>query len=102
LTTVKRFPHPAELFATNYYAQIDSKSCNGCGECILRCQLDAITIVNDIAIVNLDRCIGCGNCAVICEFNASRLIKKEVETVPPKDKSALYLKIMAKKSAAGT
>ena len=98
LTTVKRYPHPAELYATNYYAEIDPELCTGCEICVSRCQLDAITIVNGVAVVDLDCCIGCGNCVACCEFNASQLRKKETEMVPPEHTSDLYRKIMAKKA----
>jgi electron transport complex protein RnfB len=97
LTTVKRFPHPAELYASNYYAEINPELCTGCEICVSRCQLDAITIVNGVAVVDLDRCIGCGNCVALCEFNASQLRKKETEMVPPKNTTELYTKIMVKK-----
>lgn len=101
LTTVKRFPHPAELYATNYYAEVSPELCTGCGICVERCQLEAITIVDGAARVNLDRCIGCGNCVAICEFNATQLRKKEVEKVPPKTTGGLYMNIF-KKSIRGT
>jgi len=97
LTTVKKFPRPAELYASNYYAEVDPELCNGCGICVEQCQLEALTIVNGMATVNLDRCIGCGNCVANCELNASHLRKKEVESLPPKDTDALYTKIMSKK-----
>jgi electron transport complex protein RnfB len=97
LTTVKRFPRPAELYATNYYAEIDPELCTGCEVCVSRCQLDAITIPDAVAVVDLDRCIGCGNCVASCDFGAAQLRKKEAETVPPKDTPDLYTKIMVKK-----
>jgi len=97
LTTVKRFPRPAELYASNYYAEVDPGLCTGCGICVSLCQLDAITIPDDVAVVNLDRCIGCGNCVACCEFDAGHLRKKEAEMVPPQNKVALYTKIMVKK-----
>jgi ferredoxin len=97
LTTVKRFPRPAELYASNYYAEVDPELCNGCGICVEQCQMEALAITNGVAIVNLDRCIGCGNCAANCELNASHLHKKEGELLPPKDTDALYTKIMSKK-----
>jgi Fe-S-cluster-containing hydrogenase component 2 len=59
--------------------------------------LDAITIVNGVAVVDLDRCIGCGNCVASCEFDATQLRKKEAETVPPKNTADLYTRIMVKK-----
>jgi electron transport complex protein RnfB len=100
LTTVKRFPHPAELYATNYYAEIDPELCTGCEVCVSRCQLDAITIPDAVAVVDLNRCIGCGNCVACCEFDAARLRKKETETIPPERTTDLYKKIMVKKVSA--
>ena len=97
LTSVKRFPRPADMYATNYYAEVDPELCNGCEECIERCQLDARTMVDSVATVDLDRCIGCGNCVVICDSDANRLQKKEEEVLPPKDTESLYMKIMSKK-----
>jgi electron transport complex protein RnfB len=98
LTTIQKFPRPSELYASNYYSAVDRELCTGCGTCVERCQLQAITIVEGVATVNLERCIGCGNCVANCEFNASQLRKKEVELLPPKNTDALYTKIMTKKS----
>lgn len=97
LLSVKKFPRPADFYATNYYAEVDPELCTGCQECVERCQLEALTIVDGVAAVNRDRCIGCGNCVAVCEFNASKLRKKEEESVPPEDSDALYRKIMFKK-----
>jgi electron transport complex protein RnfB len=99
LTTVKRFPRPAELYASNYYAEIDPELCTGCETCVPLCQLEAITIVDGVAVVSLGRCIGCGNCVACCQFDASRLRKKEAEMAPPENKAALYTKIMVKKAS---
>jgi len=60
--------------------------------------LDAITIPDDVAVVDLNRCIGCGNCVACCEFDASHLRKKEAETVPPRNITDLYTRILTKKS----
>jgi electron transport complex protein RnfB len=97
LTTVKRFPRPAELYASNYYAEIDPELCTGCEICVSRCQLDALKIVDGVAVVDLHRCIGCGNCVACCEFGASQLRKKETETVPPENTADLFTKIMTRK-----
>jgi len=97
LTSVKRFPRPADMYATNYYAEVDPELCNGCEECIEICQLDARIMIDSVATVDLDRCIGCGNCIVICDSNANRLQKKEDEILPPNDAESLYMKIMSKK-----
>jgi len=97
LRVIKQFPRPADYYASNYYAEIDSELCTGCQICIERCQLDALFMTNGVASVNLDRCIGCGNCVVLCEDNAVHLKKKDKETIPPKDVTELYQRIAAAK-----
>ena len=97
LTTVKKIPCPAELYATNYYSVVDPDLCNGCETCLDICQLDALEMVNDVAAVNRDRCIGCGNCIVDCTSNAIHLQKKEEELLPPVNTKTLYMNIMSRK-----
>lgn len=97
LTTVKKFPHPAELYATNYFSVVDPELCNGCETCIDTCQLDALAMVNGVATVNRDRCIGCGNCVVNCTLDAIQLQRKEEESLPPPNTKALYMDIMSRK-----
>ena len=97
LTSVKKFPRPAEYFETNFYVQTDPELCNGCEVCLDRCPMDARSMLDGIAMVDLDRCIGCGLCVTTCEQNAIQLMKKEKETVPPKDHDSLYKKIMMEK-----
>jgi len=97
LTAVKKFPRPADLYATNYYAQVDSELCTGCETCVDRCQLEAAAMVNGVSTVNRDRCIGCGNCVANCPSNAIQLKKKEEESLPPENTKALYMNIMSKK-----
>lgn len=97
LKAAKQFQNPAKLFSTNYFAEVDTESCIGCKNCVERCQMEAITIENKIAIIDLGRCIGCGLCVTTCPTKTLRLIKKEKETVPPKNITALYLKILKEK-----
>jgi len=97
LTAVKKLPRPADLYASNYYAEVDPELCTACGKCVERCQMEARTMVDDVAIVNLDRCIGCGNCVTVCEVNASHLERKDKELLPPKDKEASYMQVISKR-----
>jgi ferredoxin len=97
LAQVKRFPRPAEFYETNYNALVNSEECQSCNICMDRCQLQALSIVNNVSTVNLDRCIGCGNCVTTCPSNAIQLQKKEKEKVPPKNFMSLMQKIMMKK-----
>lgn len=94
LRSAKKFPRPAEYFHTNYYAEVDPELCAGCETCIDRCQMEALSMKDDISSVDLGRCIGCGLCVSTCPNDAMSLKKKEQETVPPKDHPSLYRKMM--------
>jgi electron transport complex protein RnfB len=99
LQAQKMVPKPVDLWASNYYAEVNPGNCTGCGTCVDRCQVNAMQIDKrlNIARVNLDRCIGCGNCIVTCPSEAITLRKKDKETVPPADMENLYDIIMEKK-----
>ena len=97
LTSAKQFPKPAEYYNSNFYAKSNIELCNGCEVCVKRCQMDAIDMVDEKAVVNLDRCIGCGNCVPYCGQKAMTLIRKKKTKVPPKNRDMMYIKIMAEK-----
>jgi len=97
LTMAKQFPKPAKYYSSNFFAQSNSELCNGCETCVRRCQMDAVTVENDKATVNLDRCIGCGNCVPTCGMKAMKLYKKGKIVVPPKSQGMMYAKMMIKK-----
>ena len=71
----------------NYYAEIDSSECIGCEICIDRCQVNAISMQDDVAVVDVSRCIGCGLCVTGCPSDAAHLHKKpDAELIlPPAD-----------------
>ncbi|MFW9829908.1 MAG: 4Fe-4S binding protein [Candidatus Thorarchaeota archaeon] len=97
LQMAKQYPNPAEYYSSNFYAQSNPEFCNGCETCVKRCQMDAITLEKDKAIVNLDRCIGCGNCIVTCGMKAMKLYKKRKRISPPTSSGRMYTKLMMKK-----
>ncbi len=98
ITTAKKQSRPARFFASNYYARIDADLCKGCGVCVERCQMDAITAEDKNFRVDLDRCIGCGLCVTKCKLDAVKLIKKDKVTVPPMNTEILYLSILREKA----
>ncbi len=100
VSAAKKSPRPVDFFVTNFYCEINSTLCTGCGICIERCQLEAIEITDGKAVIELDRCIGCGNCIVTCKTGAIRLVRKVEEHVPPRDKDE-FLKIMTHKKSRG-
>jgi Na+-translocating ferredoxin:NAD+ oxidoreductase RNF subunit RnfB len=71
----------------NYFAVIDPDKCLGCGTCIERCQVHAVSDKDGVSIVDRERCIGCGLCVTGCPNNVAKLQPKpETEIVhPPAD-----------------
>lgn len=43
-----------------------NEACNGCGNCLQFCFLDAISIIDDKATINQEMCRGCGRCVLNC------------------------------------
>ncbi|MFX0078598.1 MAG: ATP-binding protein [Candidatus Hermodarchaeota archaeon] len=101
LLGTKMSRHPVRYHTSNYYVEIDPKLCTGCGTCVDKCQMDAITLVEEKSQLNLDRCIGCGVCAVNCPSAAITLQQKDEEHIPPKTLEELYDAILKKKRQDG-
>jgi Na+-translocating ferredoxin:NAD+ oxidoreductase subunit B len=95
LRSLKKQDNPAQAVKSNYFAQIDADECTGCETCIDRCQMDAIEMVDEKAVITLKRCIGCGLCVTTCPTEAIRLIKKGDDQlyVPPQTGMETYIRI---------
>lgn len=76
LRNVRRHPEPASVVSSGYYAVCEVEICVGCGDCVTRCQMDAVSVDDGFAVVDLKRCIGCGLCVTGCSTGAMRLEKK--------------------------
>lgn len=51
--------------------------CNGCNKCVKKCFTNAISVDNDIAIINHELCKGCGICADHCPQKAISISVKD-------------------------
>ena len=58
---------------------VDKEECTGCGTCVEECPVDAISLVDEIAEINMDKCIRCGNCHEVCPQEA---VKHDSERMP--------------------
>jgi len=68
----------------NYSAVIDPERCQGCGTCIQRCQVHAISEQGGVAVVDREKCIGCGLCVTGCPNEVAELqLKPHREVVEP-------------------
>jgi Na+-translocating ferredoxin:NAD+ oxidoreductase subunit B len=76
MRNVTKYDNPQVIIKSNYYAVNDARSCNACGTCVERCQVHAIRIDDDIAIIERDRCIGCGLCVSTCSTGSLSLTAK--------------------------
>ncbi|WDP91006.1 MAG: 4Fe-4S binding protein [Desulfobacter sp.] len=84
LRALKLQPNPGEMVYNRYWAVADPEECIGCGDCLERCQMDAIEM-EETAMVKGSRCIGCGLCVTTCPVEAIRLEEKpkELQVSPP-------------------
>jgi NAD-dependent dihydropyrimidine dehydrogenase PreA subunit len=87
LRSMKRHPAPASLFASPFVAAADPATCQGCGTCLDRCQMEALRLEDDKVILDLDRCIGCGLCVTTCPTGSLGLMRKPESAQPhvPRD-----------------
>ncbi len=50
--------------------EIKRKKCIGCGECVMHCSQQALSVVEKKAVMDTQKCIGCGECILICSQEA--------------------------------
>jgi Na+-translocating ferredoxin:NAD+ oxidoreductase subunit B len=87
LRTMKRQPKPASYVASAFVAVQNAETCQGCGACETRCQMEAIHLAEGTAVLDHDRCIGCGLCVETCPTGSLSLARKPdgEQPVVPKD-----------------
>jgi NAD-dependent dihydropyrimidine dehydrogenase PreA subunit len=73
--------------AANYLAAVDPDTCTGCGTCLDRCQVGAMSLLEKTALADPKRCIGCGLCVTGCPAEAVTLRRKPDQQIvhPPAD-----------------
>lgn len=49
---------------------VDKDTCVGCGACVDECPVEAITLVDDKAVINADECTECETCVEACPAEA--------------------------------
>ena len=76
-------------------ANLDIEPCKGCGTCVKRCEMEALSIDNKKAVLDLKRCIGCGLCVSTCPTHSLSLVRKPKTKQPyvPKDIGETNIKL---------
>jgi ferredoxin len=101
LRGVSQFNAPVRSISSNYEAVINVDECTGCGECVEKCQMDAVKLEGDTAKLDLDRCIGCGVCVHHCPVEAITLVSRSDFVEPPRSFRELIQKQAEAKMKSG-
>ena len=96
LVSVKKRVH---ILCTSHDKGVEAKkrcgnktACINCSLCVKKCPKDAITIQDNLAIIDYDKCINCGLCADVCPTSA---IFDPLKEVRAKKKAAAKVKAEA-------
>jgi electron transport complex protein RnfB len=102
LNMQKGLPKPLRFWSTNYYAALEVSQCIGCKKCMKKCQVAAISFLDDRKQVEIDtdRCIGCGQCIPACEKKALLLVQKKRPELPQPTRQALHEHLMDHKKGS--
>jgi electron transport complex protein RnfB len=87
LKIFKRQAKPASMAASPFFAAYNPETCQTCGVCVDRCQMEALKLDADRVRLDVDRCIGCGLCVSTCPTDSLSLVRKPESEQPevPKD-----------------
>jgi heterodisulfide reductase subunit A-like polyferredoxin len=70
LRSVAEFNYIAGIAKSDFLAIVDENLCTGCGDCLERCQFNAMNVDGPVCEVDPDYCVGCGLCVPVCPENA--------------------------------
>ena len=102
LLRLKQLPKPSEAVASPFIAAATPETCEGCGTCLDRCQMQALTLVNEQVVLNSDRCIGCGLCVSTCPTESLILQRKPERKHVPLNIETAWKEISSARAAKQT
>lgn len=88
---------------TPFLAAVDPERCDYCGACLRACNAKCIGLAEDArarpkdqrwAQVDPEICLGCGACLQACEQAALTLVPRAKRPRPPRDRNALFARIL--------
>ncbi len=71
--------------------EILEQKCVGCGACTNACAYGAISLVDQLAVIDFDKCTLCGGCVDACSFDAIVLRKKAAVELDKNDYQGIWV-----------
>jgi ferredoxin len=96
MIAARRFANLHPVHTTNFIPAIDKTGCNGCGQCVSVCPVEAVALASANAPKQLKRkqallieehCLGCGLCARACPSNCIRMAARPERVITPLNSS---------------
>ena len=53
--------------------KVDAGECVGCETCVPECPVEAISMVDDVAVINQETCTECKTCVDVCPVDAIKV-----------------------------
>jgi Na+-translocating ferredoxin:NAD+ oxidoreductase subunit B len=61
---------------SDFHMVVEADLCSGCGNCVGRCQFNALSTPDGVVVVDYTQCMGCGLCMVVCSTDALHLERR--------------------------
>jgi NAD-dependent dihydropyrimidine dehydrogenase PreA subunit len=82
LRSVAEFNNSSAVASSDFLAIVDEELCIACGDCLVRCQFDALEVDGVTCLIDSANCVGCGLCVSVCPEEALVLIRRPEGDVP--------------------
>ena len=86
---------PGAGMLSSFVVSVDEDECMGCGDCLDRCWMNALSLEGEVVSTDAARCIGCGLCVSVCPTGALALEARENAPVPPETFRDLNVRMAA-------